>query len=65
MLKAAVTGAVSLANKRKSRTQPTAAAISKFLLGADRGVRKEPRDRCKVKGHYSCVKARGRLRGPG
>ncbi len=41
MLKAAVTEAISLANKPKARTEPTAAAISKFLADADRGAKKE------------------------
>ena len=41
MLKAAVTEAISLADKPKARTQPTAAAINKFLTAADRGVSKE------------------------
>jgi hypothetical protein len=41
MLKAAVTEAISLANKPKARTEPTAAAISKFLADANGGVKKE------------------------
>lgn len=41
MLKAAVTEAISLGDKPKAATEPTAAAISKFLTEADRGARKE------------------------
>ena len=41
MLKAAVTEAISLADKPKAKTEPTAAAIIKFLADADRGVKKE------------------------
>lgn len=41
MLKAAVTEAISLANKPKARTQPTATNISNFLAAADRGTKKE------------------------
>ncbi len=41
MLKAAVTEAISLSDKPKAATEPTTAAISKFLAEADRGTKKE------------------------
>ncbi len=41
MLKAAVTEAISLSDKPKAATEPTAAAITKFLAEADRGTKKE------------------------
>lgn len=41
MLKAAVTEAISLADKPKAGTEPTAAAISRFLADADSGPKKE------------------------
>ena len=41
MLKAAVTEAISLTDKPKSRTAPTAADIQRFLANADRGTKKE------------------------
>ena len=49
MLKAAVTEAISLADKPKAKTEPTAAAITKFLADADRGVKKERRTVAKSK----------------
>ncbi len=41
MLKAAVTEAISLNDKPKAATEPTASAITRFLAEADRGAKKE------------------------
>ena len=41
MLKAAVVEAISLADKPKAATQPTAGDINSFLADADRGIKKE------------------------
>ena len=41
MLRAAVVEAISLADKPKASTQPTARDISSFLADADRGAKKE------------------------